>query len=107
MKKLLVLAIATAVFVLAGCYVAPIKPPVGYIYSDISAPVTTNGLERVGATKVGTAESMSILGLVSRGDCSIAAAARNGGITRVQHVDYHFSNIVGVIQRLTIKVYGE
>lgn len=97
----------TALIALTACYSAPIKPPVGYLFSDISAPVSTMGNGETLGTRVGHAESQSILGLFATGDCSVAAAARNGGITEVQHIDYKFYNMLGIVQRFTTVVIGE
>jgi hypothetical protein len=50
------------------------------------------------AAKEGKACADSILGLVARGDASVRAAKKNGGITEVTSVDHsarNFLNIVG------------
>ncbi len=57
--------------------------------------------------KVGSATATSILGIVATGDASIEAAARNGGITRIHHVDHHTKNIVLLYSEFTTVVYGE
>ena len=59
------------------------------------------------ATKVGTAEVTSILGLVATGDASINTAAQSAGITRISHVDYEAKSILGVYAKYTVYVYGE
>ena len=55
----------------------------------------------------GEASSTSVLGLYASGDCSIAAAARNGGLKKIGHVDYEYVNVVGIWQQATVIVYGE
>jgi hypothetical protein len=89
---------------LTGCIGAPVVPPLGVLYTDIDAP-----LSLVGETgmKRGEASVTAILGLVSTGDGSVKAAAQAGGITRVKHVDYEFTNVIGVYQRYTTVVYGD
>lgn len=57
--------------------------------------------------KTGAATATSILGIVATGDASIEAAAKNGGITRIHHVDHHSKNILGFYSEFTTIVYGE
>ncbi|MBW2564953.1 MAG: TRL-like family protein [Deltaproteobacteria bacterium] len=80
--------------------------PAGSIYTNIQLPVTATA--NIGtATKVGTSQCTSILGAVAIGDASIEAAKKNGGITKVHHVDYGVKNILGIIGTYTTTVYGE
>ena len=106
MKKSCILAAACAVAILsAGCISAPFKPPMG-LYSEISAPLSTEGAIDVGSKK-GEATAKTILGLVATGDCSIATAAKNGGLRTVKHIDYKYKNILGIVQETTVIVYGD
>jgi len=57
--------------------------------------------------KEGVSSSMSILGAVAVGDASIASAARNGGVTSIQNVDFEYFNVLGFYQKFTIKVHGD
>jgi hypothetical protein len=50
---------------------------------------------------------VSILGIVSTGDCSIDAAVKSGGLKKINHIDYGYLNIIGVFQKTTVYVYGE
>ncbi len=107
MKKkatwLVVLAMASFLC-LQGC-AGVITPAVGTIYSDVKGPLTATSL--TGSKKVGTSSCTSILGIVAQGDASIEAAMRNGGITKIHHVDTHTESILGVYAKLTVYVYGE
>lgn len=96
--------IASAVVVMSGC--ATGMQPVSGIYADVKGPgmVLDN---RAGQSKVGTATAKSVLGIVATGDASIAAAMKEGGITKVHHTDYHTTNIFGIVAETTIVVYGE
>jgi hypothetical protein len=58
-------------------------------------------------SKVGKSSTTSILGLFAWGDASIAAAARDGGITRVRHADYEFLNVIGIYMSFTTVVRGD
>jgi hypothetical protein len=86
-----------------GCLGAPIVPPLGLVYTDLDAPLSLNG--QVGERR-GEASVVAILGLISAGDGSVRAAARNGGISRVERVDYEFFNVLGIYQRYTTVAYG-
>lgn len=102
MKK--VLAILFFSLFLGAC--AAVSTPVnGALWTNVKAPlsVTDNTTK---PTLVGRAEATSILGLVATGDASIAAAARNGGITQIHHVDYESRNFFGVVSTFTTVVYG-
>lgn len=106
MKKVCILAAAcAAIATFTGCISAPFTPPMG-LYSEISAPLSTEGTIEVGSKK-GEATAKTILGLVATGDCSIATAAKNGKIRTITHIDYKYKNILGIVQETTVVVYGE
>ena len=88
---------------LAGCAT---PYPMGNLYINLKLPVDTTANPGP-STKVGTAECMSILGLVAMGDSSIETAKKNGNITKVQHVDWEVENILGLIGNYKVVVYGE
>ena len=92
-------------FGVAGCLSAPFQPPSGAV-SVTNAPLSTEGNGEIGR-KRGEASSTSVLCLYATGDCSIAAAARNGGLKKIGHVDYEYVNIIGIWQKATVIVYGE
>ena len=103
MKKLMI--ISAMAFMLSSCAAYVASPLTGFIYTDLKAPLmaTSNPV----ATKVGTAEATSILGIVATGDASIEAAAKKAGITRISHVDYEASSVLGIFAKFTVYVYGE
>lgn len=105
MKNLQKLALGVCLaFLVSSCaFVA--SPVLGGLYTDVKAPLTATS--NPVARKVGTAEASSILGIVATGDASIEAAARNGGITKISHVDYQAKNILGIYATFTVYVYGE
>ena|SRR5215475_16136741 len=107
MKKLIGYSSAVAVAALfTGCVMpnGPIGGTYGYVYTDVSGPVlaTSNS----GATKMGEATSTGII-CVATGDSSIKTAAANGGITKIQHVDYHVTSVLGLYVKTVVTVYGE
>ena len=101
-KSLFLLALLT---LFGGCVVAPFQPPMGAV-SVVQAPLSTEGNFNAGS-KRGEASVISVLGLVSVGDCSIDAAVKSGGLQKVNHLDYGYLNIIGVYQKTTVIAYGE
>ena len=89
----------------SGCLSAPFQPP-GGVVSVTKAPLSTEGNWDVGSKK-GESSSFSVLGLYASGDCSIATAARNGGLKKIDHVDYAYVNVIGIWQKAKVIVYGE
>jgi len=106
MKRTSAIVLASLLAVgVAGCLSAPFQPPSGMV-SITTAPLSTEGNWEVG-NKRGESSSFSVLGLYASGDCSIATAARNGGLKKIGHVDYEYFNVIGIWQKATVIVYGE
>ena len=80
--------------------------PYGGLYIDNTLPMQV-GDNSVRSLKKGTATSNSVLGLVAQGDCSIEAACKNGGITKISHVDWKVKSFLGILGEYTTIVYGE
>ncbi len=101
----LAVAVLGGALLFAGGCAAARSPVTGFLYSDVKAndSVTAN----TAATKVGRATATSILGWVATGDCSLDAAKKQGGITKVAHVDYESTSIIGIYATTTTVVYGE
>ena len=58
--------------------------------------------------KEGRASRHTVLWLVSWGDAGVAAAAKNGGLTTVNHMDVEIQNILfGLYTKETTIVYGD
>ncbi|HXX92014.1 MAG TPA: TRL-like family protein [Planctomycetota bacterium] len=103
MRLLATLSLALVVAVsFSGC--TSITPMNGSLYTDVQGPVAVGSA--TGSSKVGEAKATSIVG-VALGDCSISTAMKNGGITKVHHVDTKVRNILGVYAEYTTIVYGE
>ena len=106
MKKLLIAAVVA--LGLTGCTTAPFQPSVGAMYTDTKAPLQLDYDNTDLGHKVGSADTISVLGLVAAGDCSIQAAAKNGGIRTIKHADYKFVNVLfGIFTKTTVYVYGD
>ena len=80
--------------------------PCGFILIDNTLPMQV-GDNSVKSSKVGTAMSQSYLGIIAVGDSSIQTACKNGGITKISHVDWKVHNILGFVGEYTTTVYGE
>lgn len=102
MKRLL--AASALALALTGCATAN-APVNGLIYSSVSGPVGVTGSADK-PTKVGRSHARSFFGLYATGDASIEQAAKNGGITKIHHVDHETQVILGVVADYTVIVYG-
>jgi len=80
----------------------------GCLYSHVLMPYDTNLDKTVLGQKTGRSVMHSVLWLVAWGDASTSAAAKQGGITTVNHMDREFLNIIfGVYTETTTIVYGD
>ena len=103
MKKFkFVLALGAAVM-LMGC---AMLVPMGSVYTSVKLPMTATG-NGSASPKTGEATCTSVLALVAVGDCSIEAAKKNGGIIKVNHVDWDVQNILGIYGTYKVIVSGE
>ena len=85
-----------SVFFISGC-----------LYMKVKGPFDTDLNQTTLGDKIGKAHSQSILWLVAWGDAGTAAAAKEGGITTVNHMDVEvFSILFGLYLRTTTIVYG-
>ena len=94
---------AISVFMLLGC-ATPV--PIGTLYTRVKFPVTATSNSSA-SSKTGEAECISVLSWVAIGDCSIEAAKKNGGITKVNNVDWDANNILGFYGSYKVIVSGE
>ncbi|HEY5648309.1 MAG TPA: TRL domain-containing protein [Nitrospiria bacterium] len=80
----------------------------GCLYMNAKTPLDTDVEQTKIGPKVGEAHSYSVLWLASWGDAGTAAAARNGEITTIDHMDRHVIVILfGLYTRVTTIVYGD
>ena len=96
------LAVVAVSILLSGCM--PVYTPlIGIVMTDVTGPIMSNG--KVGA-KEGRACAQSILMLVAQGDASIAAAAKAGGIKRIDTIDHYSRSILGIVSDFCTIVRG-
>src|SRR5262249_33259690 len=80
----------------------------GCLYSDTKLPLDTDLNQTKLGAKTGESKAYSILWLVAWGDASTQAAAKQGGITQINHADQaNFLVLFGVFARYTTIVYGD
>ncbi len=96
----------TTVLLAAVLFITTIST--GCLYTHVLMPYDTNLDKTVLGQKTGKASMRSVLGLVAWGDASTAAAAKQGGLAMVNHMDREFLNIVfGIYTETTTIVYGD
>ncbi len=107
MRKTLLLTIFlfTATF-LSGC--AAVSSPVsnGLLFTNVKGPVAVTGDSNI-YSKVGTSSCITVLGIVATGDASIETAMKNGGISKIHHVDHKSTSILCIYAKYVTIVYGE
>lgn len=102
-RALAVLAVGIfAAVTFSGC--SSVTPMNGTLFVDLKGPIAIGPAAT--AAKTGEAKATGILGVVL-GDVSIETAMKNGGITKVHHVDSKVRNILGIYAEYTTVVYGE
>ena len=80
--------------------------PVGGLFTNVTLPVIATD-NNGSTTKVGEANCVSYLAMVATGDCSLETAKKNGNITKISHVDWQAHNILGIIGKYKVVVYGD
>ena len=80
----------------------------GCLYSHIRTPFDTDLNETRLGNVEGKSATHSVLWLVAWGDGSTAAAAREGGLKTINHMDMEvFSILFGLYTKQTTIVYGD
>lgn len=78
------------------------------LYSNTRLPLDDDLWETSLGEKQGIASNYSILWLIAWGDAGAKAAAKNGGITKLNHMDLGIeSYLFGAYMRRDTIVYGE
>ncbi|MDY6824647.1 MAG: TRL-like family protein [Thermodesulfobacteriota bacterium] len=114
-KLMVVFLVLFSFVIVSGCAIKGPMPPAGVLLTKVKAPesastlaLRTGNMDKVGTSKRGAASATAVLGLFSTGDASIQAAMENGRITKVHHVDYDKTLVLGgLFHQLTTIVYGE
>ncbi len=79
----------------------------GCLYVDVKAPYDLDLNQTELGSKIGESHMRSVLWLFAWGDAGTAAAAKEGGLTSVNHMDRKvFSVLFGLYSKTTTIVYG-
>jgi len=105
MRLVMVLLLGVALLGLAGCVMAYAPVSAGIVANE-KGPYPTVIDNSVGWDKEGVATAEGIL-IVGFGDASIKAAAAQGQIKKIHHVDTEVLSVLGVYARYRTIVYGE
>ena len=103
MRKLGVALGLVGILGVSGC--AAVGPLPGLIYTNMKFPSIAS--QSGPGPKTGTAKAYSYFSLVSLGDASVAAACKNGGITKIDTVDTHGTTFLGIYSTWTTLVTGQ
>lgn len=78
-------------------------------FTDATYPVTATGADIPDLTKLrkGQSSSINILWLVEAGDASIDKAMKDGGITKISHIDVNEITVFLFFRKIIVSVYGE
>ncbi len=106
-KKVGLVALVGSAMLFTGCLSAPFVPPLGGVYTEVSAPLSVDQNKTAVTAKKGEASSTCILCLVSWGDVSTKTAAQNGGLKTINHLDYSYFNVLGIYQKTTVTAFGD
>jgi len=95
MKKLLIAALLS--LSLSSC-----------LYSAVKVPLDEDLWETKLGSKQGVSSNYSVLWLFAWGDAGVKAAAQNGDITKINHMDMGLTSYVfGLYMRRDTIVYGD
>ena len=104
-NSICVILASAAITGLCSCSTISSGAGIGALYTGTSEGkiATSNTV----GTKVGTSSCIGVLGLVAVGDASINKAAKEGGITKISHVDVQKTSVLGLFANYKTVVYGE
>lgn len=102
-----IMSLPVMLFLLAPLFLSGCATPYpsGIVYTDVKFPLMATS--NASSEKVGTSECKSYFFLFATGDASIEAAMKNGGITKIHHIDWDAYNVLGIYGRYKVTVYGE
>jgi hypothetical protein len=95
---------------------APVKPPIGILFTEIQAPVSVDydaTVVRSEDEKRAQATCYYVHDILLTGisvgwdEVAIAKIAQDGGFEKVHYADYEFMHVLGIFAKVTISVYGQ
>jgi hypothetical protein len=106
MKKIIGCIMAVClVGILTGCA----TPYQGSVFTDVklASHHLQYPIDAANGEKTGESSCIGILGLIATGDASVGAAMKQGGITKIHHVDYGYTSVLFIFAKHTTTVYGQ
>ena len=76
-------------------------------FTNVTAPVDTTFRETAIGPRTGRATVHNVLGLISFGEAGLDAAARNGRLTQIDHIDCRIFTILGLYSFYETIVSGQ
>lgn len=104
MKKILVLSLL--ILGMQAVYASTIPMPNSVIYDNTTSPYSNYFDGSVRPVKSGEAQCTSYFKLVSTGKCGLKDAMNDGGITKINSIDFVSKSIL-FYHKAKIVVYGE
>lgn len=92
---------------------APVRPPIGLLYTSQKAPLlidfdNTELGAKHGKATVSYFQDLFLTGVnLAWGNATLEKAARDGDIEKVRHADYEVWNVLGIFMRFTVHAYGD
>lgn len=102
LKKIAIATVASA-SLLTGCATG-MSPVATGLITDVKGPIAATGAK---GSKTGEACAETIIGLINKGDASIQAAMKAGGITTVSTADYHTKGFYPFFGKTCVIVTGQ
>ena len=105
--------VAVACALLVGCVQVPFRPPVGVVYTDVKAPLTTKFKSTPVCSEKGESSAEMIMCCIyptlsfSWGDCDVDKAAYAGGLSKVEYADYEYMSVLSCYYKTTVTAYGK
>ena len=106
MKKTILASIG-ALFLFSGCATGPVAGAFTFTKHSTGGDAGVALDVSASESKTGSSACRGILGLISFGDCSVDAAAKDGGISKVKSVTHDTTNILYFYSSYTTTVKGE
>ena len=109
------LAALSVLLLTGGCFhwTAPVKPPIGILYTHYRAPLSVESTSFVAGGPEGKSYTMAVREPYVTGqgvawsEAAIQEAARQGGLKKVHYADYEILEVLSVYCKFTVHVYGE
>lgn len=96
-------------------YMTPVKPPMGLLFCNYKAPLTTDFRNNPTSSKIIKASKSKTYYFheilltkmpIAWGDAEISEIARKANIKEISYAEYELLNVLGIYAEFTINLYG-